>query len=766
MKKLKWFLIPAVAMLIGTTLLGYSWFNVPVGGSGLLSIGVAKAQESISNPKVPTFVAQPPIVFSETSNYVKLDFTTFTVEFYKGTYGYNKVYDHTGNVLVYDDRAVAEYWTGNKWTQRGLPYSLTWEKIYDEDRVNEYYYKVHRHYMDYLGTTYTLTYTIKSGEAMKLSVTLNSWKADTYRIAWYLSGIQKTTQKTETNRLVFGNEAMLYDWVAFDWNDVYDSLGNITTSSTEVKADGIKASIYFSVGNVGVGQSITLDPSFVANGSSDSGTGAVTPALPVGIVTNDILLLFAESNSGQAVTIVDSGGGLWSQVTGSPQDSTASRLTVFWSRYNGAQTAPTTNDPGDHIIASIAAWRGCITTGNPWDVTSSAVHNTSDTAVSIPGATTTVANCLVVAIVGHGIDGAKVQVNSWANTSLSSLTERLDYSTSSGGGGGFGIAEGGKADAGAYNATTATLAAASTKGLMTIALRPPWEPPVSDIDVGVAPVARAGHWRAGDTLIVKNNPANASGILHSVKVFAEVNLTGLIIGTFYLTNGNSLKCRDSEAIGAVLAGAERTFTELSIAVEAGDYIGCLFTSGFIYRDTVGEEGLWYYLEGEYIDPGDEAIYEFVAGNTISLYGYGDFGGFTADISNAPLGAFGFGILAANSTYYSHGAGAYTNPVATEECYFTLTNNGDTAKINIKETNPEGGVNWTLTDEAPGENTIRDTVMVYNTNPANGVKLTTSDRVLIASLATGTIKWDLQRETGTFTDGALKTSIITLTAVTP
>ncbi|GAI80200.1 unnamed protein product, partial [marine sediment metagenome] len=81
-------------------------------------------------------------------------------------------------------------------------------------------------------------------------------------------------------------------------------------------------------------------------------------------------------------------------------------------------------------------------------------------------------------------------------------------------------------------------------------------------------------------------------------------------------------CRDSVLIGDVEAGAERTFTELSITVVAGDYIGCYFTAGQIEADFVGFAGVWG-IAGEYIDPDDETEYTLAAGDAISLYGYGD-----------------------------------------------------------------------------------------------------------------------------------------------
>ena len=146
-------------------------------------------------------------------------------------------------------------------------------------------------------------------------------------------------------------------------------------------------------------------------------------------------------------------------------------------------------------------------------------------------------------------------------------------------------------------------------------------PPIT-IDIGSDAIDRASTCIDGSTRIDKNNPANASGTLHTVQVYAFSDLKGFRVGTFYSTNGNTLKCRDSVLIGDVEAGAQRTFPGLSFTVEAGDYIGCFFTGGIIERDTSGYPGYWS-IVGEYIDPGDEAIYSFHPGYAISLYGIGE-----------------------------------------------------------------------------------------------------------------------------------------------
>jgi len=213
-------------------------------------------------------------------------------------------------------------------------------------------------------------------------------------------------------------------------------------------------------------------PFFVAAGTMAEGVGNVIPGLPAALQEKDIMLLFVET----ANQTVSAPSG-WVATADSPQgtgtagDVAATSLSVFWKRATAVESAPTVTDPGDHAIAQILSFRGCIDTGDPWDVTSG---NTaaSSTSVSIPGDTTTVANCLVVLAVSNGTDSATAQTSGYANTDLANLTERTDVNSTQGNGGGFAVATGEKATAGAYGATTATLANASTQGRISIALKP------------------------------------------------------------------------------------------------------------------------------------------------------------------------------------------------------------------------------------------------------------------------------------------------------
>jgi hypothetical protein len=219
-------------------------------------------------------------------------------------------------------------------------------------------------------------------------------------------------------------------------------------------------------------------PTFVAAGSIASSTGRVTPALPSGIASGDILLLFVET-ANQAVSIYNANGGTWAAVTNSPQGTgtaggtSATRLTVFWSRYNGTQGAPTVSDSGNHQIARMIAIRGAAASGNPWDITAGGVESASDTSGSIPGATTTVNNTLVVLAVAGSLPDANGTSNfsAWSNASLTNLTERVDNTRSAGNGGALGIATGEKAVAGAYGTTAVTHASSAAKAMISIAIK-------------------------------------------------------------------------------------------------------------------------------------------------------------------------------------------------------------------------------------------------------------------------------------------------------
>ena len=138
------------------------------------------------------------------------------------------------------------------------------------------------------------------------------------------------------------------------------------------------------------------------------------------------------------------------------------------------------------------------------------------------------------------------------------------------------------------------------------------------IDIGAAAIDRASETSTEYTYINKENPANASGIINSVEVWTHTNITEAKVGIFYTTNGDTLKCRSAATIGAVTAGAKRTF-EVSLAVESGDYIGIFTDSGQLDWNT-GGAGVWS-KSGNHCVVDEETSYT-AEGGVGSLYGTG------------------------------------------------------------------------------------------------------------------------------------------------
>lgn len=235
-------------------------------------------------------------------------------------------------------------------------------------------------------------------------------------------------------------------------------------------------------------------PALFSGGSIVPGTGnLVFPAWPVGVQEGDLILLPVQTANQAVATpagfaiVADSPQGI-----GTGGAAGATRLSLFWARWTPTLALPTITDPGDHAIAELLAARGCPISGDPWDVTAGNTVATT-TAVSIPGDTTTVANCLVVGIVVNATDTAVPQVSGYVNASLTNIFEHVDFNAIDGVGGGFAIVSGVKLTAGAYSATTATLATSSAQGRMSVALKPGgvlWTASIGSIN------ASSGLWTA------------------------------------------------------------------------------------------------------------------------------------------------------------------------------------------------------------------------------------------------------------------------------
>lgn len=139
------------------------------------------------------------------------------------------------------------------------------------------------------------------------------------------------------------------------------------------------------------------------------------------------------------------------------------------------------------------------------------------------------------------------------------------------------------------------------------------------IDIGASATDRETT-QSAQTLINKTNPANETGTITSVEIWANAGLSNCEVATFFVVSGNFLSTRDSQSIGTVAAGSKQTF-EVNLNVQAGDYIGMYYTAGLIERDSYGFGGMWTNYGGDNI-PCTNVEFSLLAGDAISLYGTG------------------------------------------------------------------------------------------------------------------------------------------------
>lgn len=212
-------------------------------------------------------------------------------------------------------------------------------------------------------------------------------------------------------------------------------------------------------------------PTVVGVGADNAGTtGAVTYVLPVH-QANDILVCVVETNVTGGLTTATSG---WVHVTNSPkaQGTNVTSVSVFWKRAtSSSETNPVIDATSDHQAGFTIGFRGCVTSGNPWDFTPVASGTSGSLTMSATGGTTTVADCLVCIFSANNTDTAVDAYSLIINASLTNLAIQNQSFTASGNGGGCMVGTGEKATAGATGTTTATMGATSSTANIVLALK-------------------------------------------------------------------------------------------------------------------------------------------------------------------------------------------------------------------------------------------------------------------------------------------------------
>lgn len=139
-----------------------------------------------------------------------------------------------------------------------------------------------------------------------------------------------------------------------------------------------------------------------------------------------------------------------------------------------------------------------------------------------------------------------------------------------------------------------------------------------DIDVGGQAIDRNDYNELTKTWIVKENPANATGKITTVEIWANQDLAGAIVAIFTQGVANVFTARDSHSIGNITAGSKQTF-EVDLNVVEGDFIGLYWTSGRMEWSSTGD-GDWNY-DGN-ATSGVDLEFSFRANKAGSIYGIG------------------------------------------------------------------------------------------------------------------------------------------------
>ena len=215
---------------------------------------------------------------------------------------------------------------------------------------------------------------------------------------------------------------------------------------------------------------------YVAQTAPSGSTGSPSVAWPTHEIY-DVAFLLCESTGGQAVTLGTPNG--FAAVTGSPQNTglgtSGTRLSVFWNRATStSMAAPVVTGPGNHVITAMVTYRGCITTGNPWNTTTGATKISTSTSCTHPAVTTTVDDARILILASRDLGGGAGNLwnGTYTNSNLTNITERVNDGGAAGNAGGLLCVDGIMPVKGNTGTTASTMLASQFNGYLTVALTP------------------------------------------------------------------------------------------------------------------------------------------------------------------------------------------------------------------------------------------------------------------------------------------------------
>lgn len=142
------------------------------------------------------------------------------------------------------------------------------------------------------------------------------------------------------------------------------------------------------------------------------------------------------------------------------------------------------------------------------------------------------------------------------------------------------------------------------------------------VDVGSPAINRLSTVPNLQTYVIKDNPADNSGKITSIEIWANENLSNCKVATFFVVSGNNLSTRDTYTIGDVAAGYSKHTVNLNVNIN--DYIGIYFSAGKVDMTDGGGVGYWV-AYGDKIPCTNVAFDWNTSERILSLYGTGTSG---------------------------------------------------------------------------------------------------------------------------------------------
>jgi len=167
-------------------------------------------------------------------------------------------------------------------------------------------------------------------------------------------------------------------------------------------------------------------PTFQAAGTLVTSTGTLTPSWPTHQAGD--IGLFILNHSGGANPALNTANGF--AILDSIDSASVKSGTIYWCRAtSSSQGNPTAPDTGDGNAGLIITIRGCVASGDPWDVFDSE-SQASTTAVSISSLTSTLDELLLLTatFAAHAVNDSTslIQGNTVSNSGASNVTTRHD----------------------------------------------------------------------------------------------------------------------------------------------------------------------------------------------------------------------------------------------------------------------------------------------------------------------------------------------------